>query len=938
MPAAKLRIPAEDAPKYGEGNLSQLAKARLLEALANIDTWPTPFEPSSALPATAVSVWLTAEQIEALAHLTDRHKIPGVEPMATALLHGWAKLRAAPQPVAETLSQASGADVFLPIDDVDLPSRHSPRSISDDLARKERAATNAASTPAEDLPWSSAVEEGAAPIEPASAASGDRARGGNQRKAPSRAVVTTAPTPASQPVSVAPLQALPAVTSDIGTLDAINSAFGDDTRQAQAVFFSRIKGELSNRNAHAPAIAAEAATGIGKTRVFLATMLDWTREHPTETAVLTAPSYNVLLQAVRLWRSLRALLPQRIPDAVTLLGQQEFASEWAIERVLGSLQSDADGVQEVRDWMAAGGPAPADDPLQHRWLMRGLLAATDGRWAFAAQSKLDSDAPENDPGRRSYESQFAAAKDVPWVFCTHAMLATEVRRRVIQTRSGYKDEHGVSVSSQQWAEWQARDAEERKGKLFWQEQNDLLRSLADADPGRLPAIGLLVVDEAHLLEENFARVFSTGTSIASLMRTLRQLRDAYPAQFKAAEVKEISGIWEALKAAGAAHIGESVAAADMAAASRAISQVRKLLAGILKRRHVVDGQHGHLLRQLRVISRSLEIAAQSNGDRAGMTTRISWSPSAHWPSIEVGRYDVSSELDFLWTCMVQDRSILVSATLFDDVAQSGIVGLQRLLALRSDRLKPLEPVRPLWTTEPVTLYLPAETVITDGNREQAPFYRPWPKHCKDQAQLQSWWARWREQLAQYVQVAYEAGEGGMLVLLTSHQEREALAAHLEAHLPSGTLVSQEEGMALDAVKHRYLAALARGQRPIMLAVGAAWTGLDLSGDALAALIGRPVPTNEDNVLTDLVIANAPIGANRTLTQQSRRERDRSADFSATTMLLRQGIGRLVRREGLARRSRRLHFLDARIYDAAWNAYFNPIRRVLAPYVSRRSIV
>lgn len=928
MPALKLRIPNEDAPKYGDGNLSQLAKAKLLDALQATD-WPRPTEPSSAMPATSVSVWLSNEQHAAVLALVEQHRIPGVEPMATALLHGWAQLQPVPIAIVHEAAIAAEDDqgVLLPPaqDEEVATPRHTSAQVAADLARKERDAITAAAIPVDEVPWDPPATPTEAPAVPSST------------KTPRKKSANPASAPKNISLPTAPLAELPVMRGFPTTLDAINEALGNTTRQAQAVFFQRIHGELLNSHVLAPVISAEAATGIGKTRVFMAAMLDWTREHPDETAVLAAPSYNVLLQAVRVWQDLRNAMPGQIPDAVTLLGQQEFVSRWALERVLKSIGDDGDGAGLARRWMDDGGQPAVDDPLQHRWLMRGLIAATGGKWAYAPQSRLDTDTPADDPGRLAYDAQFNDAKETPWVFCTHAMLATDVRQRVISTRNEYKNEHGASVSAQQWKEWQARDAEERKGKLFWQEQNDLLRSLAEGEAGRLPPIGLLVVDEAHLLEENLARVFATGASIASMMRTLRQLRDEYPKQFQASEVKQISDIWDNLKAIGSSRVGESVLASELPAAGAAIAQVRKLLGGILKRKHAVADHHGHLVRQLRMVSRSLEVAAQSNGDRAGLTTRISWSPSAHWPSIEVGRYDISSELDFLWTCMVQDRSILVSATLYDDVAQSGLEGLRRLLALRSDRLIPLESVRPVWTTEPVTLYLPKEQVITDSNREHANFYRPWPKHTKDPRELEAWWQRWRKELSDYVLGAYLAGEGGMLVLMTSHQEREFLHQALEPLLDPGTLISQREGLALDAVKNQYLRVLASGKRPLLLAVGSAWTGLDLSGDALAGVTGTQTHPRDDQVLTDLVIANAPIGANRTLTHQSRRERNRSADFSATTILLRQGIGRLVRREGLPRRSRRLHFLDARLYDSAWNAYFNPIKRVLAPYISRKYI-
>src|SRR5690606_28718173 len=121
-----------------------------------------------------------------------------------------------------------------------------------------------------------------------------------------------------------------------------------------------------------------------KTRVFLAAMLDWSTKHPEDVAVLAAPSYNVLLQAVTLWQRLRAVMPGT-PDAVTLLGQAEFVSASALERVLEELPDDTPGKAAAAQWLAGKGPAAADDPLEHSWLVRSLQAACGGAWEFAGQ-------------------------------------------------------------------------------------------------------------------------------------------------------------------------------------------------------------------------------------------------------------------------------------------------------------------------------------------------------------------------------------------------------------------------------------------------------------------------------------------------------------------------------------------------------------------------
>lgn len=730
-------------------------------------------------------------------------------------------------------------------------------------------------------------------------------------------------------------EALPA--REPTTLDRLNAALGNQTRGAQEQLFTRLHKALKETVSQPPVIAAEAATGVGKTRVFLASMLDWTAKHPDASAVLTAPSYNVLLQAVTLWHRLRTVLPET-PDAVTLLGQSEYVSATALERILADLPDDTPGKAAAAQWLAGKGAAAADDPLGHPWLMRSLQAACSGAWGFSAQVQVDTSTPESDPGRMAYQQQFALASEAPWVFCTHAMLATDVRRRIIQARRGYKADSGASASQAAWAEFQAMEELDRKGTLVHELQNDLVRDLAESDAGRLPPIGLLVVDEAHLLEENFARLFATGVSIAGLLRTLKELQQAMPRKITGTDLQDIKDAWALLRDIGRTRAGEQLMAERLPGAMEAATAVRNVLKRILARKLPANEEHRSTLAKLREVSRSLELASISNQQRGGMTTRVSWSPSEQWPSIEVGRYDVSAELDFLWTVMVEDRSVLVSATLYEDVTRDGQEGIRRLLSIRSGRLTSIPPVRPPWIFEPVQLYMPADSVTPDRPKDQQRFYRPTDRSTPDPEKRRIQTIRWRKEIARYVLQAYASGEGGMLVLMTSHAERQALEVAIAERLPPGALITQTPSIGLELAKHRFLQATALGLRPCLLAVGSAWTGLDISGDALANIIGRPVPPEEDRVLTDLVIPNAPIGVNRTLTHQWRRERIGTlAEIGAVSMLFRQGIGRLVRREGLPHKSRRLHFLDARIYDPAMGQFFASIKRALTAYGGKKFV-
>lgn len=610
---------------------------------------------------------------------------------------------------------------------------------------------------------------------------------------------------------------------------------------------------------------------------------------------------------------------------MVVLGQREFVSRDALARVLEE-HPEAGGADAARRWLNLNGPPTKDDPLGHHWLARSLRQYTDQQWDLSDHVHLESDTPADDPGMLAYRQQFTSTRDTPLVFCTHAMLATEVRLRTALATKAYIDSTGKTAGEAAWAEWGALEKEEQQRARVWELRNDLIQPMLEDDPGRLPRIGLLIVDEAHLLEQSFAQAFASGASISRMMTTLRKLKQEAKDLVKAQELEELHDVWTTLRAVGQRRNTDAVSVDEAPELALAVGTVRTILGRILARKSAKRESVRRGLSLLKEVSTSLQLAAQAPAGRMGMSTRVSWSPNEHWPSIQVGRYDVSRELDFLWSLAVQDRSVLVSATLYDDFTQSGIEGIRRILAVRSSAGRYLPPVRPRWLYDPVQLHLVADTSHPDGLKR---FRRPTQRDKLNEVEYEEQLERWRNDLTQYICHAYTSAAGGMLVLMTSHAERAELAARLQPHIPTGLLVVQHDGAPIDALRARFKELSAAGGRPCMLAVGAGWTGLDLSD--------TDSPADQDNLLTDLVIPTAPIGTNRSLTHEWRRQISGvMPEFTATSMMFRQGIGRLVRRDGLPL-NRRLHFLDSRIHESAWAPFFKPIRKALEPY-SRRVAV
>lgn len=824
MPVVKVRVPHQDRAFYGDGSLSVLAKAKLAEAIKTLDQRPEPRVPSLDLSSDSFSLWVSDAQFEAIEALALAHRIDGVGPAASGLLHAW--------------------------------------------ATSERT---------DDAPAAAAAPSGA-----------------------------------------------------LTTLDRINEALGNRTRTDQAKFFAELHAEAIESKSARQVLFAEASTGVGKTRAFLAIAVDWCLAHPDEHVVVAAPSYNVLLQIIAQWDRIADVFP--VPESQVVVGQQEFVSRYALERVLHD-HPETPGATAARQWLDRNGPPAEDDPFGHPWLMRSLQVATEQAWQLAAEVRLDSDSAEDDAGMRAYRAQFEYAKKSGVVFCTHTMLAVDVRMRTARASTRFEQASGATISNAAWEAWNKLEEDDRRLSTSWEIRSELLREWTDADVGRLPPIGLLIVDEAHLLEQSFAQVFASGASMSRMMRDLRTLHEEVPNAVRAKDLKIMESAWDSLREVGAVLDTDRASTENNQALRESVEKVRTLLVDVLKRLDKVSDIRPEI-RHLRSIKLALDVAARAAGERTGMTTRVSWSPSVQWPSIEVGRYDVSRELDFLWSIVVQDRSILVSATLFEDVSMAGLEAMRRVLSVRSKQVRPLMPVRPAWLYEPVLLHVVGDTVHADGLPR---FRRPAQRDRLDALVFAERSERWRADVASYLALTYASAAGGVLVLMTSHAERIEIQARLEGRIPEECLLSQSEGRSLDSVSKAFLELSAAGKKPCLIGVGAAWTGLDLSGEALRAITGKALAAGEDNVLTDLIIPTAPIGVNRSLTHEWRRERTGMvAEIGSTSIMMRQGIGRLVRREGLPT-NRRLHFLDARIHESSWNSLLLPVTRALGAYTRRVTV-
>lgn len=763
---------------------------------------------------------------------------------------------------------------------------------------------------------------------------------------------------------------LHAVISDPATaeryaIDRVTQAVGKPARPAQREFSDAIAKALANSPAHS-VILAEAATGIGKSLGFLAVALEALERDPERSVIVSAPAYSVLHQSFADWRAIAAALPG-VPEAVMVMGQQEFVSEHSLAALLDELVDEERAAwgNAAAAWMAAGAPSSADSGLTQAWTQAGLRAACP-EFPHADTVRVTSDSAESDAGRVAYRGQFEATDDagrrarLRVVFCTHSMLAVEVKVRRMAAQRAFRESHGISAGTLAWNEVEGLRAQPHvEGaapvQSSNQAQNDLLRLIDEdedaASAGRLPDNALVIVDEAHLLEESFARVFANGDSVWRLTSAAKTLAES-PALSEAkrgalrAALAKLTEARDRLRSLGVPTGGASDRVVTRSPNAEngdaevldALGTLHAALAPFVGKQAqfkpgASDADAERARARIRRAVEALDVGLRPNAEQLGVGMRVSWSPTLAWPSFDAGRLDVTGPLDFLWS-NVADRSVCVSATLMTGTGIDPAAAIQRILGIRPHRAIALKPIHPTWVTLPVEVRTPP-----------APEARPHPEWLsypradangrRPEAELQVWHQEVSDYIAEILIENEARQRGGALVLLTSHADREAISDLLVARLGMEVVVTQVPGRPMDAVKADFIARRRRGITAVLVGVGACWTGLDLSDP------DPSISPERDQVITDLVIPRLPIGMNRTLTHLARKRRldgiggrSQKAEMIATAVTLRQGIGRLVRRQGVS--ARVLHMVDGRLAraDGAWPSYRGLADRILGVYPNR----
>lgn len=697
----------------------------------------------------------------------------------------------------------------------------------------------------------------------------------------------------------------------------VNDALGDWTRDEQRRIYTAIRAQLSSPDEKV--LFCEASTGVGKTRAALAAGIERLLAAPDRIGWIASPSLTIMRQWVAELRRIHGAGIE-VPRFRCVVGLQEFVGQ----RPLASFAEQNPEYQAgIEAWIARGGRGPNTPIEEASWLRSNLAEYLGAEQILREDLEPDRDMDSEDPALEAYRGQFEVGGTQLFLI-THTMLAVEILRRIRAAHEAQPD-LGQRMKQTRDAAVAQRKVDRERARQSGETLSpfELAAILADVlasaaqEPTHLGNPDFLIVDEAHQLEANCARALSRPISTLKLMRNLEALQ-ADVRSITRADVQEVEAANNVLRMlwqqAGEPETPLLIAMdSDLARAAQGLLQAINVVLDRKRPKHYASPHLRDVQRDARALS--ISFSESRRGFRAFLTT----TAVRHHPLIVTGRPSVDVELGFLWTAIAR-RGVMMSATLA--TGGGGLAGAyesaRREAGVPAQRFASVGPIVPAWLTRGVTLHLPAPKSLFPpiGERDDP-----------DARQL------WLDASAAYIEQTRRTAAGGTLVLVNSYEDLETLHRLLGERPAVHTALRGRRIADLEAPFYR--SALA-GDRPVLIATGAAWTGLDLGGHRLQVIDETPLPAESDQVLTDLVIMRLPFGMNSTITHHFRKQVfGLLVESSATARLLKQGVGRLVRRQGLPT-NRRIHILDRRILGATTRQapMVAPSRDVLAVYEHR----
>lgn len=426
-----------------------------------------------------------------------------------------------------------------------------------------------------------------------------------------------------------------------------------------------------------------------------------------------------------------------------------------------------------------------------------------------------------------------------------------------------------------------------------------------------PQPNVIFIDEAHLFEGIASSVTSTALSLSSFQHSVRLVlaKTGLGSGSTAGHID--SAMTDLIGAAKALDIGGGgIRFSPRIAADSHFVQGLNKLAVLLKKKAASAIPRADEARECI----RMTLAAIAAAPDANSFGRLDFSPDRRFPSILVGNRSVSGMLGAIWRDAV-GGVVLASASLStpDNFGNNKFDYISQLLALPIARLDSPTPIVAPWLTSIPIIHTPSDPSL---------LARPFTANRTEKSEYQ-----WLSTLAEQLLYVSDQAIGGTLVLMTSYAQIDMLAEILADLGLCKRLVAQRPDEKFQACEMRFRAFHAAGKRPLLIGLGVAWTGVDLTDKTVSA--------QDDRLVTDLVIGCLPIGLNRSSTMASRVDlQGLYPIIKESIMLLMQGMGRSVRSEHA--RSRNIWMMDGRLWMdwPGMSSLQRPAWRIIERYANR----
>ena len=643
----------------------------------------------------------------------------------------------------------------------------------------------------------------------------------------------------------------------------------------------------------------ESSTGTGKTLSMLASALEQAKA--ADDAILIAvPSKVLIKQFEGLYD--RLLTKMKLPPIYTIYGRTNFV---AISRLKDAITSEpevfGEAIDDVKRWLS--------DNKTHGGMVEDLALVTPLAPHYTL-TRYDID----DPSERLYKVQFEEKNQASVVVTTHAMLSSHIKKyRYNENKiDGMRDIKNVHYEqlSPLYESLKTLPKHSPEYTSTIKEINETVDAyvktkaeMIDQEEGLLPDFETVIIDEAHMFHESMTLIFNGMVSLRAMVRLLTEL--SLNGLATKASLERLLLIMEKINGKQKHTDEQEISLFDGSEKGQILGSLLNDFArvcerGILKRaRRDIRAQT--LIADCRILQQ-INLRVKKYHQHVYFEA----SPVRGYPRVHFKRESLRSEYEMLWG--TTPKVTLVSATLFTrQLSGETTTYLRKKMFIPHDRAIDYPPIRPEWINKSVkACYLP-----TVNHRDLT---LALAKHSKTEKK------QMREQERFYLAAALvmnryiKNSAGGSLVLCTSYHGIETIRNNLITTKP---IIYAQKNLTIARQKELFCQASLDGEKPIWLALGSAWAGLDINGEHYG------LGVNNDNLLTDLWIPKIPL--------QKDNGKVSYADVVLDAALrFKQGVGRLVRREGLPP-NRRIFVLDGRLTDPERKSFMATVRYMLTPY-------